>query len=189
MKLEEQLRRKLRQLGRAYNTELAYVGWYRDFIEFCRDDERNYVHPEQVDKKVIEAFLSHLANERNVAVDTQRAALSAIKFLYLQVLNKELGRLDFCPTTKDRKIPVVMCFQQTTTLMHLHSGLARLHAELMYGCGLRISDCLRLRINDLDFSNNTVQINDSKGNKNRLLMILSFRSVHTGGYDSCLNIF
>ena len=52
--------------------------------------------------------------------------------------------------------------------MHLHSGLARLHAELMYGCGLRISDCLKLRIKDLDFSNSTVQINDSKGNKNRL---------------------
>ena len=68
MKLEEQLRRKLRQLGRSYNTELAYVGWYRDFIEFCRDDERNYVHAEQVDKQGIEAFLSYLANERKITL-------------------------------------------------------------------------------------------------------------------------
>ena len=171
MKLEDRLRRKLRQVGHAYNTERSYVGWYRDFIEFCRDDERNYVHPEKVDKQGIEAFLSYLANERTVAVDTQRAALSAIKFLYLQVLGKELGRLDFCPATKDRKIPVVMSFQETSTLMDLHSGPARLQAELMYGCGLRISDCLRLRIKDLDFSNSTVQINNSKGEKNRILMM------------------
>ena len=171
MKLEDRLRRKLRQVGHAYNTERSYVGWYRDFIEFCRDDERNYVHPEKVDKQGIEAFLSYLANERTVAVDTQRAALSAIKFLYLQVLGKELGRLDFCPATKDRKLPVVMSFQETSTLMDLHSGPARLQAELMYGCGLRISDCLRLRIKDLDFSNSTVQINNSKGEKNRILMM------------------
>lgn len=171
MKLEEQLRRKVRQLGHAYNTERAYVSWYHDFIEFSRDDDGNYVHPERIGKPGIEAFLSYLANERNVAPDTQRVALSAIKFLYLHILDKELGRLDFCPSTKDRKIPVVMSFQETTSLMQLHHGLARLHAEIMYGCGLRISDCLKLRIKDLDFSNSTVQINDSKGNKNRLLMM------------------
>ena len=97
MKLEEQLRRKLRQMGHAYNTERAYVGWYRDFIQFCRDDERNYVHPEKVDKQGIEAFLSHLANERNVAADTQRVALSAIKFLYLKVSRQRAGAIGFLP--------------------------------------------------------------------------------------------
>ena len=84
MKLEVRLRRKLRQMGHACNTERAYVGWYRDFIEFCRDDEK-------VDKQGIEAFLSHLANERNAADDAQRAALSAIKICTYKFWNSNLG--------------------------------------------------------------------------------------------------
>jgi len=119
MKLEEQLRREIRRVGHSYNTEKAYVQNYHKFIEFVKQQYGEYRHPQELGKQDIEAFLTHLAADKNLAPDTQRV----------------------------------------------------LQSELMYGCGLRISDCLRLRVKDLDFAGNSIQINDSKGNKNRLLMM------------------
>jgi len=82
-----------------------------------------------------------------------------------------MGQLDFTLATGERKLPVVMTFKETAKVLSQFSGVYKLQSELMYGCGLRISDCLRLRIKDLDFGNNTIQINDSKGEKNRILMM------------------
>jgi len=115
--------------------------------------------------------LTHLAADRNTSPDTQRVHLSAIKFLYGQVLEIDLGPLDFTIATGERKLPVVMNFKEAAKVLSQFTGVHKLQSELMYGCGLRISDCLRLRVKDLDFSNNTVQINNSKGEKNRILMM------------------
>ncbi|MDG1874487.1 MAG: integron integrase [Mariniblastus sp.] len=171
MKLEEQMRRMIRQKGHAYNTEKAYVQKYNQFIQFVKLKYGEYRHPADLGKSDIQDFLTHLATDRNVANETQRGALSALKFLYTQVLEKDLGLLDFAPADKPRKLPVVLTFNETSELLKQFSGTAQIQSELMYGCGLRISDCLRLRVKDLDFNGNTVQINDSKGSKNRLLMM------------------
>ena len=171
MKLEELLRRSIRSAGHAYNTEKSYVQNYNRFIQFIKSQYGEYRHPNELDRRDVEAFLSHLAADKNLAPDTQRVALSAIKFLYLHVLEKDIGLVDFTKSTKARKLPVVMSFEETAAMLEQFHGLKRLQSDIMYGCGLRISDCLRLRIKDLDFSGNTIQINDSKGNKNRLLMM------------------
>jgi integron integrase len=171
MKLEEKLRRMIRQKGHAYNTEKAYLQKYNQFIQFTKVKYGEYRHPAELGKSDIQEFLTHLATDRNVASETQRGALSALKFLYDQVLDKDLGILDFAPADKPRKLPVVLTFNETSELLDQFSGITRIQSELMYGCGLRISDCLRLRVKDLDFNGNTIQVNDSKGEKNRLLMM------------------
>ena len=169
MKLEQQLRERIRQKGHAYNTEKAYVLKYHQFLQYVRSKYGQYRHPAQLGKDEIQGFLSYLANERNVANDTQRVAASALKFLYESVLNIELGILEFSPATKPRKLPVVLTFSEASALLREFSGVAKLQSELMYGCGLRISDCLRLRVKDIDFKGNAIQIHGSKGSKNRIL--------------------
>ena len=171
MKLEEQLRRTLRLKGHAQSTEKAYVTRYRQFINFVKTKKQRYVHPAELDHKEVENFLSYLANDKKVSPATQRSALSALKFLYEDVLNIELSGLTFARAPKRAKLPVVLSFGETRKLLDLFTGTSRLQSELMYGCGLRISDCLKLRIKDIDFESKTIQINHSKGSKSRLLML------------------
>lgn len=171
MKLEDQLRRAVRSAGHAINTERSYVQYYNTFLRFIKSKHGQYRHPRELDKQDVADFLTHLAADKNLAPDTQRVALSAIKFLYKNVLEKDIGLVDFTMSTKPKKLPVVMSFKETAAMLEQFHGLKRLQSEIMYGCGLRVSDCLRLRVKDLDFSGNTIQINDSKGCKNRLLMM------------------
>ena len=171
MKIEEQLRRKLRQVGHKYNTEKSYVQKYHQFIQFAKRKHGTYRHPAELKKSEIESFLTYLAADRLVSVDTQRAAQSALKFLYEQVLEIDLGELNYAPGKKSNKLPVVMSFEETELLLSHFSGVHLLQSKIMYGCGLRISDCFRLRVKDLDFDNSSVQVNDSKGGKSRLLMM------------------
>ena len=169
MKLEDQLKHQLRRLDYANNTEVTYVKHYNQFIQYLRVKNGQYVHPAAVGKLEVEAFITDLAVQRHHSPETQRVAVSALKFLYEQVLDVKLGDVVFVRSKKAPKLPVVMSFQETSEMLDQFFGLQRLQSELMYGCGLRISDCLRLRVKDLDFSNRSIQINNSKGNKNRLL--------------------
>ena len=171
MKLEEQLRRKVRQVGHKYNTEKAYVQRYHQFLRFIRDKYGEFRHPADLKQADLADFMTHLAADRLVSADTQRAVLSALKFLYEQVLEIEIGKLVFTPGADCKKLPVVMTFKETERMLGGFGGLDLLKSHLMYGCGLRISDCLRLRVKDLDFAGNTIAINDSKGGKHRLLMM------------------
>ena len=171
MKLEEQLRREIISAGYAYNTEKAYLQNYRKFIQFAKKKYGDYRHPRELNKYDVADFLTHLAADKNLAADTQRVALSAVKFLYDKVLDLDIGIVEFTLSTKPKKLPVVMTFRETEAMLGQFYGVRKLQSAIMYGCGLRISDCLRLRVKDLDFGGNSVQINDSKGNKNRLLMM------------------
>ena len=171
MRLEDQLRRAIQRAGHAYNTEKSYVQYYLQFLQFIKSKYGQFRHPVELNKQDVEDFLTYLAADKNLAPDTQRVALSALKFLYQQVLKQDIGFLDFTMSTKPKKLPVVMTFEETAVMLDQFHGVKRLQSEIMYGCGLRISDCLRLRVKDLDFSGNTIQINDSKGCKNRLLMM------------------
>jgi site-specific recombinase XerD len=130
VKLEEQLRRTIRQKGHAYNTEKAYVQKYNQFIQFAKAKYGEYRHPAELAKSDIQDFLTHLAADRNVAVETQRQALSALKFLYEHVLKIDFGILDFAPAEKPRKLPVVMTFRETSDVHVIEAMSSKLVSPL-----------------------------------------------------------
>ena len=171
VKLEEQLVQMIRTKGYARNTEKAYVMRYRQFVQFIRQRSGSYTHPKDLSTQDVEAFLSHLSNQKHVAPATQRSALSAIRFLYEEVLQIELGELRFAAARKRKKLPVVLSFRETQQLLGCFTGRSRLQSELMYGCGLRISDCASLRIKDFDLQSQTLNVCQSKGGKSRILML------------------
>ena len=131
MKLEEQLRRTLRLKGHAQSTEKSYVTRYRQFINFIKTTNQRYIHPAELDHKEVEKFLSYLANDKKVSPATQRSALSALKFLYEDVLKIELSGLTFARAPKRAKLPVVLSFGETRKLLDLFTGASRLQSELM----------------------------------------------------------
>lgn len=171
VKLEQQLVHLIRSKGYAFNTEKAYVMRYRQYLEFVKQRDGQYVHPRELSGKDVEAFLSFLSNQKDVSPATQRAALSALKFLYEDLLKIELGELKYARSRRQPKLPAVLSFHETEKLLNCFSGVARLKSELMYGCGLRISDCLSLRLKDIDLQLQTLQVNQSKGGKNRILRL------------------
>ena len=165
----QQLRRKLRLVGHARNTERAYVKWVLRFLK-----SRGIVSLEAcqgVDRSDVEAFLTDLVVDGNVAPATQDQAFYAIQFLFDHVLEKDIGNVDALRSKKAKLIPTVMSKPEVSKVLDQMDGLYLVIAQLLYGSGLRISEALRLRIKDFDFERNSVQINDSKGNKNRLLMM------------------
>ena len=171
MKLQEQMAELIRTKGYALNTERSYLMRYHQYVKFIKDKYGRYIHPKELSGRDVEAFLSWLSNEKHVAPATQRGALSAIRFLYEEVLNLELGELNFAAAKKRKKLPAVLSFQETRRLLDCFHGVSRLQSELMYGCGLRISDCLKLRIKDFDLISKTLTVHGSKGGKSRILKL------------------
>lgn len=123
MKLKGQLRRAIQRAGHAYSTEKSYVQYYNQFLQFTKAKYGQFRHPSALNKQDVEEFLTHLAADKNLAPDTQRVALSALKFLYQQVLDQDIGFLDFSMSTKPRKLPVVMTFEETAAMLEQFHGL------------------------------------------------------------------
>ncbi|SFR63553.1 integron integrase [Marinobacter daqiaonensis] len=144
----------------AYRTEKTYCNWVREFILF-----HNKRHPESMGADEVNAWLSHLANNRNVAVNTQKTALNAVVFMYHQFLGRELGNLQFTHTSQGRKLPTVFSHEEAMAVLSHMRGVHKLVASLMYGSGLRVMEAVRLRVQDLDFSEPCVFVRESKGNK------------------------
>jgi len=144
-------------------TAQSYVLWIRQYILF-----HNKRHPVDMGQSEIEAYLNHLANKRNVSASTQSAALNAIAFLYREVLKMPMPDLNNLRRIKRHKIiPVVMSHQEVeATFAHMH-GTARLMAELIYGTGLRVNECMMLRVKDVDFDLRTITVRAGKGYKDR----------------------
>lgn len=156
---------RVRQYSRA--TEKSYLDWMRRFILF-----HGKRHPAEMGKHEIEAFLTHLAVNRGVAPATQNQALQALLFLYKQVLEVELPWLDDVVRAKPkRRLPVVLSTREVRLLLSHMPARLKLPASLMYGSGLRVTECLRLRVGDLDFSRHTVRINAGKGGKDRVTVL------------------
>ncbi|MGB3399006.1 MAG: integron integrase [Candidatus Deferrimicrobiaceae bacterium] len=157
----------LRKRHYSPRTEEAYTSWIRRFIRFHR-----MRHPAQLAKTEVEAFLSSLAADRNVAASTQNQALSAVLFLYDRVLGRKLIWLDeVVRAKKPRRLPVVLTrLEVQTILMHLH-GMKWLAAMLMYGAGLRLLECLRLRVKDIDFGYRQIIVREGKGNRDRVTIL------------------
>ena len=148
-------------------TEEAYIRWFKEYILF-----HHKRHPAQLDNGHVTAFLSHLAVERRVAASTQNQALSAILFLYREVLGQELKWItDVIRAQKPKRLPVVLTRQEVeSVLLHL-SGTPWLMASLLYGSGLRLMECVRLRVTDVDFGSRQITVRDGKGGKDRVTML------------------
>jgi integron integrase len=123
-------------------------------------------------EKEIAQFISHLATDRNVAASTQNQALNAIVFLYKQVLNVELGDFGHLERAKKpQRLPTVMARKEVNQVLSSMSGVNQLMAKLLYGCGLRLMECVRLRVKDIDFEQNHIIVRDGKGMKDRSTML------------------
>jgi len=161
--LFDEVRRVLRVKHYSKRTEQAYVGWVRRFI--VASGRR---HPRELDGAAVERFLSMLAVRGNVAAGTQNQALSAILFLYREVLKLELPWLDKVVRAKrSQRVPTVLSREETKRLLASMEGRAGLIARLLYGTGMRLLECLRLRVKDVDFGRNEITVRAGKGNKDR----------------------
>ncbi len=161
----EQARQNLRIRHYSLKTEKTYLSWIKDFIYF--HDKK---HPEILNESHITQYISHLAVKRNVSASTQNQALCALVFLYKHVLKMELE--DFGPLVwakKPKRIPVVFSRDEVRRVLNQMHGTYRMMATLLYGSGLRLSECLHLRIKDIDFGYNQITVRNGKGNKDRIV--------------------
>ncbi len=168
-KLLDRFRDKMRALHYALATEKAYRHWILEFLCFHRAG-REWRHPATLGKLEIEAFLTHLATQRKVSAKTQNQAFSAVLFLYKQVLGMELPPIDALRAKESRRLPVVLSRQEVQRLIaHVEGcgGVCRLMVELTYGAGLRLLECCRLRVKDVDFDRRQLTVREGKGDKDR----------------------
>jgi integron integrase len=162
-----QLRERLRYLHYSLRTEEAYVHWARFFIHF-----HGLRHPRDLGKADIEAFLTMLATARKVSVSTHKQALSALVFLYKEVLGEQLPWLDEIgrPTYK-RRIPAVLSLLEVQRLLGFLDGEMGLLARLLYGTGMRLMEGLALRVKDVEFDRHAIVVREGKGAKDRVVML------------------
>lgn len=167
-KLLDQVIAKLRVKHYSLRTEKSYTDWIKRYI--LHHGKR---HPKEMGAKEVEAFLSHLAVARNVSASTQNQAKSALLFLYKEVLAMELPWLDNVTQAKvPKRIPVVLTQQEVqVVLSRLDSGTVWLVASLLYGSGLRLMECLRLRVKDVDLARHEILVREGKGFKDRVTML------------------
>jgi integron integrase len=166
-KLLDRVREKIRLKIYSQKTEQAYVYWINQYIIF-----HNKKHPQEMGPAEIEAFLTHLAVDRNVAASTQNQALSAILFLYREVLNQSVA-IDFqyIGAKRPKRLPVVLTKAEVQNVLVRLSGEPKLIAQLLYGSGLRLNEAVRLRVKDLDFEVRQITVRDGKGAQDRISML------------------
>jgi integrase len=146
-KLLEQVRERIRLKHYSIRTEQAYLHWRRDYILFHKKR-----HPKEMRKSEVTEFLTHLAVKRKVAASTQNQALSALLFLYSEVLQQPFGWLEGVERAKrPSKLPVVFTKDEARAVLRQMEGAKWLMASLLYGSGLRLMECLRLRATDIEF--------------------------------------
>ena len=156
----ESLIADIRLRGYSLKTEKSYLEWIRKYIPFI--GER---HPSEAGPAEVKAFLTHLAVNRNVAINTQKVALNAVVFLYHKFFNRELGDFGFKLATKQRHLPSVLSVREVGLILAQLSGRNRFIIELPYGSFLRVNECLRLRVQDVDLDRLCLTIRDGKGHK------------------------
>lgn len=159
------LRRSLRLQGKAFNTEKAYVQKVRAFM--ASRGLKKLADFENVGAADVQAHLTDLAVDGDVAPSTQDQAFYALLFLFQFVLKRDFGKIDAIRSTKAARIPTVMSQAEVTRVLSSLTDIYLLIGQLLYGCGMRISECLRLRIKDIDFDQGLIEIHNSKGDKSR----------------------
>lgn len=167
-KLLDEVRDLMRVQHYSIRTERTYVDWIRRFVRF-HDLKRRESLTVQPEAK-IEAFLTHLAVEGNVAPSTQNQAMNALVYLYREFLRRPLeGRIDAIRADKKTRLPVVLTVDETRRLLLVMVGQPGLMARLIYGSGMRIMECVRLRVKDVDFEMKEITVRSGKGDKDRLV--------------------
>lgn len=162
----QSIRKEIRLRGYSIRTEKTYLYWIKNYIHFHQKK-----HPETMGPREVKDFLTWLANDRGVASNTQKVALNALAFLYNQCLKMDLGMLDFTLATKQRHVPDVLSPAEVSAILGHLPSRDRLIIAILYGSGLRISECLRLRIKDIDLEGRTITVHDGKGNKDRKTLL------------------
>ena len=166
-RLLEQVRAAVRVRGYSRRTEKAYVAWVRRFVRF--HDTR---HPRELGEADVTRFLTHLAVDRKVSASTQNQALSALLFLYRDVMRKELSWLDdVVRARRPARLPVVLTRAEVTAILGRLEGVPWLMASLLYGAGLRLLECARLRVKDVDLERREIVVRDGKGGKDRVTLL------------------
>lgn len=166
-KLLDQVRAAVRLRHYSIRTEEAYAAWVRRFVVF-----HNKRHPKEMGADEIREFLSHLAVEEHVAASTQNVALSALLFLYRDVLQITLPTVEGVERAKrPQRLPSVLTRHEVRRVFAQMSGVHCLMAELLYGAGLRLMECCRLRIKDIDFAYRQITVRDGKGEKDRRTLL------------------
>ena len=166
-RLMDEMREALRTRHYSPRTEKAYCAWVKRYIHFHK-----LRHPAEMTEPEINAFLTHLAMEEGLSSSTQNQALAAILFLYRHVIFYELGDLgDIARARKSKHLPVVLTREEVRALLAEMEGETWLMAALMYGTGLRLTECLALRVQDVDFGSNEVVVRNGKGAKDRVTML------------------
>lgn len=167
VRLLDQVRARIRTLHYSIRTENAYVDWIRRFIIFHKKR-----HPAEMGKVEVEAFLTHLAVDRNVSASTQSQAKSALLFLYEKVLLLELPWLsDIVSAKQPQRLPTVLTTGEARLVLEHLTGIPALISHLLYGSGLRVLEACRLRVLDLDFTMRQVLVRSGKGAKDRVTML------------------
>jgi len=165
--LLRQVRNVLRTLHYSYRTEQQYIHWIRRYVRWS-----GLRHPRDLGAPELEAFLTHLAVDRRVSASTQNQALAALLFLYQRVLEMELPWLkDIVRARRPERLPTVLSRAEVQAVIGRLSGEYRLVASLLYGCGLRLRECLSLRVKDVDFEYGQVVVRNAKGAKDRVTML------------------
>jgi integron integrase len=162
-RLEDKTREALKLRHRSYSTEKTYILWLRQFRDFLNERD-----PLSLKGRDLQDFLSQLAVEKKVSASTQNQALNAIVFFYRHVLDKDIeGEIRAVRARQNRRLPVVLTTKEVDRIFSAMSGVNQLVVKLIYGCGLRLQECLQLRIKDLDLEQNIVIVRSGKGDKDR----------------------
>lgn len=160
------IREAMRLRGYSLRTEKNYLYWIKNYIRY-----HQLRHPSELSSDDVTRYLSYLANQRDVAINTQRSALNALAFLYNQFLQQPLGELGFKYAKRERRVPVVLSVAEVQKIFEHLNGRDSVIFTLLYGSGLRISECLRLRVKDIDFDRLSITVRDGKGNKDRVTLL------------------
>ncbi len=158
------LARTLRAKRYAIRTEQTYVDWCHRFLLFSRK-----AADEDLEPRDVERFLAHLAADRQVSASTQNQALNALVFFFREVLRRPLPEMQFARARRPSRVPVVLTREEVRALIGALAGTYALMARLMYGTGMRLMECLRVRVADLDFGNGLIVVRDGKGGKDRVV--------------------
>lgn len=166
-KLLDQVSDAIRIKHYSLRTEKTYIDWIRRYILFHKKR-----HPKDMGAEDVQAFITHLATQRTVSASTQNQALSAILFLYRHVLQKEIDLpSDTIRAEKSKTLPTVLTRQEAIAVIGKMTGAPQLMAKILYGSGLRLMECLRLRVKDIDFGNHQILVRDGKGEDDRFTIL------------------
>lgn len=166
-KLLEQVQEALRTKHYSYRTEQTYIDWIKRYIIFHKKQ-----HPKDLGVEEIRAFIAHLATDRKVATSTQNQALSAILFLYRTVLRQETNLPpDLINPSRPKRLPTVITHEEAMSVIAAMRGTPRIMTKILYGSGLRLMECLRLRVRDIDFEHHQIIVRGGKGDDDRFTIL------------------